>query len=82
MSAMDYPMSLRFRTFGVAYELHPSEMAPFSECMSQCARKILDPADIVRDEIFHHLRLQVSCHADTIAPGGMADFLENDGFRR
>jgi len=30
-----------------------SEMALFSERMLQCARKMLDTADIVRDAIFH-----------------------------
>jgi len=30
-----------------------SEMALFSECMRQCARKLLDTADIVRDAIYH-----------------------------
>jgi len=28
-----------------------SEMALFSECMLECARKVLDTADIVRDAI-------------------------------
>jgi len=27
-------------------------MALFSECMVECARKVLDTADIVRDAIF------------------------------
>jgi len=31
---------------------HESEMALFSECMPQCAQKLLDTADIVRDAIF------------------------------
>ena len=32
-----------------------SEMALFYECMLQCAQKLLDPADIVRDAMFHQL---------------------------
>jgi hypothetical protein len=32
--------------------IHGSETALFSECMPQCARKVLDTADIVRDAIF------------------------------
>jgi len=36
-----------------------SEMALFSECTQECARKLLDTADIVRDAIFHQLTLRV-----------------------
>jgi hypothetical protein len=32
-----------------------SEMALFSECMLQCARKVLDTADIVREAWFRQL---------------------------
>jgi hypothetical protein len=32
-----------------AQTTHESEMALFSECMQECARKVLDTADIVRD---------------------------------
>jgi len=32
-----------------------SEMALFSECMLQCARKVLDTADIVREAWLHKL---------------------------
>ena len=32
-----------------------SEMALFSECMLQCARKVLDTADIVREACFRKL---------------------------
>jgi hypothetical protein len=32
-----------------------SEMALFSECMLQCARKVLDTADIVREAILRQL---------------------------
>jgi hypothetical protein len=31
-----------------------SEMALFSECMPECARKLLDTADIVREAIYQH----------------------------
>ena len=31
-------------------------MALFFECMPQCAQKLLDTADIVRDAIFRQLR--------------------------
>jgi len=34
-----------------------SEMALFSECMLECARKVLDTADIVREAIFQQLPL-------------------------
>jgi hypothetical protein len=30
-----------------------SEMALFYECMPQCARRLLDTADIVRDAMLH-----------------------------
>jgi len=33
-------------------------MALFSECMPQCAQKLLDTADIVRDAILHQLTSQ------------------------
>jgi len=33
-----------------------SEMALFSECKQQCARKLLDNADIVRDAILQQLQ--------------------------
>ena len=35
-----------------AQTTHESEMALFNECMLQCAQKVLDPADIVRDGDF------------------------------
>jgi len=35
--------------------IHESEMALFFECMLQCARIVLDRADIVREAIFQHL---------------------------
>jgi hypothetical protein len=35
-----------------AQTTHESEMALFSECMQECARKVLDTADIVRDGDF------------------------------
>ena len=38
---------------GMAKPFHESEMALFSECMEQCAKKVLDNAGIVRDAIFH-----------------------------
>jgi len=38
-------------------------MALFSECMPQCAQKLLDTADIVRDAIFHE-----SSRSEKIAP--------------
>ena len=34
---------------------HESEMALFYECMLQCARKLLDTADIVREAMFQQL---------------------------
>jgi len=43
-------LTLRIRSepkVGLA-NLNESEMALFSECMQQCARKVLDTADIVR----------------------------------
>ena len=33
--------------------INESEMALFSECLLQCARKVLDTAGIVREAIFH-----------------------------
>jgi len=39
--------------------LRQSEMALYSECMSQCARKTLDTADIVRDACFRQLAVEV-----------------------
>jgi len=33
---------------------YESEMALLFECTSQCAQKLFDTADIVRDEIFRH----------------------------
>jgi hypothetical protein len=38
-----------------AQTTHESEMALFSECMQECARKVLDTADIVRDGDFSPL---------------------------
>jgi hypothetical protein len=40
-------------------------MALFSECMLECARKVLDTADIVRDAWFRHLSdesVDLSCY--------------------
>jgi hypothetical protein len=36
-----------------------SEMALFSECMLQCAQKVLDTADIVRDAWFRKLTIRL-----------------------
>jgi hypothetical protein len=36
--------------------IHESEMALFSECMPQCARKVLDTADIVREACLRVVR--------------------------
>ena len=35
---------------------HESEMALFSECLLECARIVLDTADIVREAIYQQLR--------------------------
>ena len=35
-----------------AQTTHESKMALFFECMEQCAQKVLDAADIVRDDDF------------------------------
>ena len=37
--------------------IYESEMALFSECMLQCARKALDTADIVREAMFRQLTI-------------------------
>jgi hypothetical protein len=37
--------------------LNESEMALFYECMLQCAQKLLDTADIVRDAMFQQQSL-------------------------
>jgi len=36
-------------------QLHRGEMALFSECMRQCARKVLNTSDIVRDAMLQQL---------------------------
>jgi hypothetical protein len=38
--------------------INESEMALFSECSLQCARKVLDTADIVREAMYRQLRNQ------------------------
>jgi hypothetical protein len=35
-----------------------TEMALFFECMLECAQKVLDTADIVREAMFQRLRLK------------------------
>jgi hypothetical protein len=44
-------------------------MALFYECMLQCAQKLLDTADIVREAMFHHLSSE--------APAQAHSFMEN-----
>ena len=42
---------------GKGKPFNESEMALFSECSLECARKVLDTADIVRDAIFQQLTM-------------------------
>ena len=53
---MDYE-----RAYGWKSNTFPeSEMALFSECMQECARKVLDTADIVREAWLQQLSLGVA----------------------
>ena len=45
---------------------HESEMAPFSECMPQSARKVLDSISIVREACFRQLEF-LPVLADSLA---------------
>jgi hypothetical protein len=45
---------------GKGKPFNESEMALFSECSLECARKVLDTADIVRDAIYRQPRIIVS----------------------
>jgi hypothetical protein len=49
LTSMDYERAL----VGTAI-LIESEMALFYECMRECAQKLLDTADIVREAIYQH----------------------------
>jgi hypothetical protein len=42
---------------GKGKPFNESEMALFSECSLECARKVLDTADIVREAMFRELRV-------------------------
>ena len=58
----DYDASLGWQSKSNSF--NESEMALFYECMLQCARKVLDTADIVRDGILQQLRLSRSVVVD------------------
>jgi len=45
---------------GKGKPFNESEMALFSECSLECARKVLDTADIVREAMFHQLWVRIS----------------------
>ena len=48
---------------GYGTPFNESEMALFFECVPQCAQKVLDTADIVREAMFRQLTKGIVCRA-------------------